>query len=80
MDPYIGQIQLFAFNFAPVDWFPCQGQTLNIMQYQALYALIGITYGGNGSTNFMLPDLRGAEPVPGTQYCIAYQGIFPPRP
>lgn len=79
MDPYIGQIQLFAFNFAPSGWLPCQGQQLQIAQNQALYALIGITYGGNGSTYFNLPDLRGAEPVPGNQYCIAIQGLFPTR-
>lgn len=80
MDPYIGTIQLFAFNYAPDGWMPCCGQTLQIMQYQALFSLIGITYGGDGHSTFMLPDLRGAQPLPAMQYCIALQGMYPPRP
>jgi microcystin-dependent protein len=89
MDPYIGQITLFAFGFAPVGWFPCDGQILPIVQYQVLFAVIGFTFGGNGSTNFALPDLRHNTPdnpenkpdYPSKmQYCIAYQGIFPTRP
>lgn len=78
MDPYIGQIQLFAFSYPPQGWMMCAGQSLSIAGNQALYALIGNTYGG-GSTSFNLPDLRGAEPVPGTHYCIAVQGSFPLR-
>jgi microcystin-dependent protein len=80
MDFYIGNIMLFAFPFAPVGWLSCEGQTLTINQYQALYALIGITYGGNGSTNFMLPNLNGASPLPAMKYYIATEGIFPTRP
>lgn len=77
MDPILGQVQLFPFTRPMAGWIICQGQTLQIMQNQALYSLIGITYGGNGSTTFMLPDLRGAEPRPGMAYYIATQGIYP---
>lgn len=59
MEPYLGQLQLFAFNFVPKGWMPCEGQLLSIQQYQALYALLGTTFGGNGTTTFGLPDLRG---------------------
>jgi microcystin-dependent protein len=79
MDPFIGQITLFAFNFAPVGWAPCQGQLMSIMENQALFALVGTNFGGDGTTTFALPDLRGKEPVPSTQYCIALEGIFPSR-
>lgn len=62
-EPYLGEIKLFPFPFAPKGWALCQGQLLPIMQNQALYALIGVTYGGNGTTNFALPDLRGRVPM-----------------
>lgn len=58
MEGYIGEIRLFAGNFAPMNWAFCQGQLLNIAQYSALYAILGTQYGGNGSTNFALPDLQ----------------------
>ena len=58
-EPFIGQISIYAFNFAPRGWMPCDGRLLHIAQYQALFALIGTTYGGNGVTTFALPDLRG---------------------
>jgi microcystin-dependent protein len=60
--PYIGQLQPVAFNFAPNGWALCQGQTLSISSNAALFALIGTAYGGNGTTNFNLPDLRGRVP------------------
>lgn len=63
MDNYIGEIRPFAFGVVPEGWHLCDGAILNIQQYQALYALIGITYGGNGTTNFALPDLRGRAAV-----------------
>jgi len=63
MDPFIGQIQAFGFNFAPQGWARCEGQILAIAQYQALFALIGTTYGGDGRTTFALPDLRGRSIV-----------------
>jgi len=59
MEPYIGQIQPFAFNFAPKNWAFCNGQIMSIQQNAALFSLLGTTYGGNGTTTFALPDLRG---------------------
>ena len=58
-DSYIGEIATFAFGFAPQGWLPCNGQILPIAQYQALFALIGTTFGGNGIQTFAVPDLRG---------------------
>lgn len=63
MEPYIGEIRLFAYNFAPVGWMDCNGQLLSIAEYEALFALIGTTYGGDGITTFGLPDLSGRVPV-----------------
>ena len=63
MEPFIGEINYVAFNFAPTGWTACNGQLLPINQYQALFALVGTTYGGNGTTNFALPDMRGRVPV-----------------
>ncbi len=57
--PFIGEIRLFGFGFNPVGWMPCNGQLLQINQYQALFSLLGTTYGGDGRTTFALPDLRG---------------------
>lgn len=59
MDAYLGEIRMFAGSYAPVDWSFCDGSKLSIMDNQALYSLIGTTYGGDGVTNFALPDLRG---------------------
>ena len=59
MDPYIGEIRQFAGNYAPHGWAFCNGQVLSITQNEALFPLIGTTYGGDGHTNFALPDLRG---------------------
>lgn len=63
MDDFIGAIKLFAGNYAPDGWFYCWGQSLPIQQYAALYSILGITYGGDGRSNFNLPDLRGRVPV-----------------
>ncbi|WP_414568798.1 phage tail protein [Nostoc sp. CCY 9925] len=62
-DPYIGEIRMFGGNFAPVGWALCDGQLLPISGNDALFALIGTTYGGDGQTNFALPDLRGRAPI-----------------
>jgi microcystin-dependent protein len=62
-EPYLGQIELFAFGFAPKGWALCAGQIMAINQNQALFALLGTTYGGNGQTTFALPDLRGRLPM-----------------
>jgi microcystin-dependent protein len=63
MDPFIGEIRLVPYNFAPKGWALCAGQLLPINQNQALFALLGTTYGGDGRTTFALPDLRGRVPV-----------------
>lgn len=63
MDYYLGEIRIFAGNYAPQNWLLCQGQSLNIAEYQALYSLLGTLYGGNGVSTFNLPDLRGRIPV-----------------
>jgi microcystin-dependent protein len=57
--PFLGEVRAFGFNFAPRGWQQCNGQILPINQFSALFALLGTTFGGNGTTNFALPDLRG---------------------
>jgi microcystin-dependent protein len=61
--PFLGEVVLYAFSFAPRGWAQCNGQLLPIAQNQALFALLGTQYGGNGSTTFALPDLRGRAAV-----------------
>ena len=61
--PYLAEIRIFSFDFAPKGWAICGGQLLPINQNQALFSLLGTNYGGNGSTNFALPDLRGRVPL-----------------
>jgi microcystin-dependent protein len=79
-DPFVGEIREVGFNFAPVGWLTCDGQLLPISQYNALFALLGTQFGGNGSTNFALPDLRGRVPIhpgqgPGLSlYVLGQQG------
>ena len=63
MDTFIGQIIMFAGNFAPRDWAFCDGQLLQISQNQSLYSILGTTYGGDGRTTFGLPDFRGRVPI-----------------
>ncbi|GAB3007347.1 tail fiber protein [Niabella terrae] len=63
IDPFLGMIAIFGFDFAPRGWATCSGQLLAIVQNQALFALLGTQYGGNGTTTFALPDLRGRTPV-----------------
>lgn len=63
MDPFIGQIQDFGFNFPPRGWALCDGSILPIVQNTALFSLLGTTFGGDGRTTFGLPDLRGRIPV-----------------
>lgn len=63
MDQYLGQIEAFAFKYAPRGWAVCAGQTLSIQQYTALFALLGTYYGGNGVNTFQLPDLRSRVAV-----------------
>jgi microcystin-dependent protein len=61
--PYIGEIKIVAFNFPPQGWAECDGQFLPINQNQALFSLLGTTYGGNGQTTFALPNLKGRTPI-----------------
>lgn len=61
--PFLGQIQMFGFAFAPRGWAQCNGQTLPIAQNQALFSILGVTYGGNGTTTFLLPNLQGRAPL-----------------
>lgn len=62
-DQYIGEIRSFGFNFAPYGWFQCNGQILPISGYTALFAIIGTYFGGNGTSNFALPNLQGSVPM-----------------
>jgi microcystin-dependent protein len=62
-EPFLSEIRLFSFSFAPKGWALCNGQLLPINQNQALFALLGTTFGGNGQVNFALPDLRGRTPI-----------------
>jgi microcystin-dependent protein len=62
-NPYLGEIRIFPYNFAPSGWAICEGQVLSISQNTALFALIGTFYGGNGTSTFALPDLRGRVPL-----------------
>ena len=76
--PYTGQVVPFPFNFAPLGFATCSGQTLPISRYTVLFSLIGTTYGGNGTSNFMLPNLPPRGPN-GPWYCISIDGAYPPR-
>jgi len=62
-DPFLGEIQIYAFNFPPKGWATCDGQILAIAQNQALFSLLGTLYGGDGRTTFALPDLRERGPI-----------------
>lgn len=93
MDEFIGTISQFAFDFAPLNWMVCHGQVISINSNQALFALLGNRYGGDGVETFHLPDLRkkdvngqylalGDIMSDGTPYIesyICFEGIFPPR-
>lgn len=73
--PYVGEIRMFAGNFAPVGWMFCEGQLLPISENETLFQLIGTTYGGDGESTFALPDLRGRIPIhQGTGFILAETG------
>ncbi|OYX74959.1 MAG: hypothetical protein B7Y95_04435 [Rhizobiales bacterium 32-66-11] len=63
MDGYIGEVRIFSTNFAPQNWLVCEGQLMQVREYQALFTVIGNAYGGDGINNFRLPDLRGSAAV-----------------
>lgn len=62
-EPFVGEIRSFGFNFAPIGWLQCNGQLLPISNFNVLFAVIGTTYGGNGTSNFALPNLQGQVPM-----------------
>ncbi|HXF09837.1 MAG TPA: tail fiber protein [Desulfuromonadaceae bacterium] len=73
--PYVGEIRIFAGNFAPAGWMFCEGQLLPISEYETLFNLIGTTYGGDGESTFGLPDLRGRVPIhQGNAFTLAETG------
>ncbi len=81
MEPYIGEIRLLPYTFAPRGWAICDGSLLPITSNVALFSLLGTAFGGDGRTTFGLPNLRSAVPSGLSQgsYFIALQGIFPER-
>jgi microcystin-dependent protein len=79
MENYIGQIMLVPWHFAPVGWAVCDGQLLQVSQYQALYSLIGNTFGGSAPSTFAVPSLAPISPT-GCIYIIALTGLYPVRP
>ena len=73
--PYVGELRMFAGNFAPAGWMFCEGQLLPISEYETLFNLIGTTYGGDGQSTFALPDLRGRLPIhQGNGFTLAQTG------
>jgi microcystin-dependent protein len=81
-NPFLGEVEIFGFNFCPVGWSTMQGQLLSISQNTALFSLLGTTYGGNGTTTFALPNVKPILTfTPGAEFtqCIALQGIYPSR-
>jgi microcystin-dependent protein len=73
--PYVGEIRMFAGNFAPAGWMFCEGQLLPISENETLFQLIGTTYGGDGQSTFALPDLRGRIPIhQGNGFILAETG------
>jgi microcystin-dependent protein len=76
-DPFVAEIRIFAGNFAPRGWASCDGQLLAISQNTALFSLLGTQYGGNGTSNFALPNLAGSVPMHTTQFSSSPFGGFP---
>jgi microcystin-dependent protein len=73
-EPFLSEIRIFSFNFPPKGWAFCNGQLLPINQNQALFALLGTTYGGNGQTNFALPNLQGKTPIHFDNFTLGQTG------
>ncbi|HTC01637.1 MAG TPA: tail fiber protein, partial [Ferruginibacter sp.] len=78
-DQFLAEIRIFPFNFAPTGWAMCNGQILAISTYTAVFSLVGINYGGNGTSNFGLPNLQNAAPLhfgigPGGTYSVGESG------
>ncbi len=79
MEPLLGDMELFPYGFAPRDWMECAGQTLSIVQNQALYSIIGTKFGGDGRSTFRLPDIPQDKCPYGMRYYICTYGSYPPR-
>jgi microcystin-dependent protein len=81
-EAYVGTVILFGGNFAPSGWAFCEGQTLPIRNNEAFFSILNMTYGGDGTKTFMLPDLRKKEAdLGGLRYIIRVKmGVYPPRP
>ena len=81
LNPFLGEVETFAFGFCPLGWSTLNGQLLLISQNVALFSLLGTTYGGDGVTTFALPTAKPIFTAPGAVLlqCIATQGIFPSR-
>ena len=77
-EAYFGELRLVAFNYDPIDWAACDGRLLNINQNQALYALLGVTFGGDGRNTFALPNYP--SPAKGLHWIICTNGLWPNRP
>jgi microcystin-dependent protein len=79
MDEYLSVIKLFSAGtyYTPQGWMPCEGQLIKISDNNALFALLGTQFGGDGTTTFALPNLRTAAPAPHLRYLICVQGLFP---
>lgn len=83
MDYFLGQINLFAINFQPSGWIPCDGRLMAVRSNQALFALLGTKFGGDGINNFAIPDLRTSMFGSNSDFKLIYymciNGIWPPR-
>jgi microcystin-dependent protein len=79
MEPFIGQIELFPYDFEPRGWTTCDGKLLQMNTNMALFSLLGTRFGGDGKTTFAVPDLRKALPNSNMRYCIALEGVYPSR-
>lgn len=80
MEYMLGEIVLLPYGFAPDGFMLCNGDSLKIAQYPALYSLLGNKFGGDGKETFCIPDLTNAAPIANMEYYIATTGIYPTRP
>ena len=78
MEAFIGEIRYLAFAFAPQGWLPCDGALMQIQQNSALFSLLGVQYGGDGTTTFGLPTIATAQGQPKAFICV--NGVYPSRP
>jgi microcystin-dependent protein len=83
LDPHVGEIAIFPYDFEPADWLRCDGQSLGIAKYPKLFSLLGVRYGGDGRQSFALPKLpplQAAKSDLAVGYFIATDGVYPSRP